>query len=252
MTALHYEITGPRDAPALVLSGSLGADLSMWEPQLALADRFRVIRVDTRGHGHSPAPPGPYTVADLGGDVLELIDTLALDQVAFVGVSLGAMIGLWIATVAPLRLTGLVSICSAAHVPTGDAFRERAAAVRAAGGTSEIADAVVDRWLTPEFAAAHPHTRRWLRAMIIGTDPQGYASCAEAVAAVELRPQLRSIVTPTLVISGAQDQALPVALQEEIAAGIPDARHVILDPGAHIASVERAGDVNELIEAHLR
>ena len=250
-TALHYETSGPSDAPALILSGSLGADLSMWEPQLPLADRFRVIRVDTRGHGRSPAPPGPYRVADLGRDVMEPMDTLALKRVGFAGVSLGAMIGLWIASIAPQRLTGLVSICSAAHVPNGDAFRDRAAAVRAAGGTSEIADAVVDRWLTAEFAAARPDARQRLRAMILAADPEGYASCADAVAAFDLRPQLSSIVTPTLVISGAQDQALPVALQEELAAGIPGARHVILDPGAHIASVERASDINELIERHL-
>ena len=180
MTALHYEIAGPPDAPPLILSGSLGADLSMWEPQLPLADRFRVIRVDTRGHGRSPAPAGPYTVADLGGDVLQLMDALALERVAFAGVSLGAMIGLWISSMAPQRLTGLVSICSAAHVPNGDAFRERAGAVRAASGTSEIADAVVDRWLTRQFAATHPDTREQLRAMIIGTDPEGYAGCARS------------------------------------------------------------------------
>ncbi len=252
MTMLHHETIGPPDAPPVILSGSLGTDLTMWDPQLPLADRFRLIRIDNRGQGDSPAPPGPYTEAELGGDVLELMDALGLERVAFAGVSIGGMIGLWLAATAPRRLTGLVAICTAAHVPNGDAFCERAATVRAAGGTAEIAEAVVTRWLTPGFAAEHPAQRERLMSMILRSDPEGYASCAEAVASADLRPALSSIETPTLVVSGAQDQALPPELQQEIADGVSGSRLVTLEPAAHIASVERTDEINVLIAEHLR
>ena len=251
MTALNYEIWGPTDAPTLMFSGSLGTDLSMWEPQRVLADEYRLILVDNRGHGGSPSPAGPYTIADLGSDVLELLDTLAIERVGFVGLSIGGMIGLWLAAQAPARLTGLVCLCSAAHVPNGDAYRERAATVRAAGSAAAVADGIVAKWLTMEFAVTHPQLRARLVEMVSTADPEGYASCAEAVAGFDLRSELGQIPVRTLVVSGAQDDALGVPLQAEIAAAVPGARHVILDPGAHIVSLERADAVNELIGEHL-
>lgn len=250
--ALNVEVSGPERAPVLVLGGSLGTTLAMWEPQLPALERsVRVVRIDHRGHGGSPVPAAPYTLADLGADVLAVLDRLGLERVSYAGVSLGGMIGLWLAVHAPERIDRLVAICSSAHVEPGP-FHERARAVRAAGSTRAIADAVVERWLTPAYAAAHPERREWLRAMVIGTDPEGYAGCCEAIAGLDLRSELGSVRAPALVVGGAQDASLPATEHaERVAAAIPGARYELLDPAAHIPTVERADAVNRLILGHL-
>lgn len=252
MTALHHAIDGPADAPALLLGGSLGTDLSVWEPQLPLAERHALVRLDHRGHGGSPVPPGPYAIADLGRDVLELMDALGLARASYCGLSIGGMVGIWLAAHAPARVDRLVLLCTAAWMPNAAAFAQRAATVRADSSTEAIADAVLERWLTPAFAATEPAVRAWLRAMLVATPAAGYAGCCEAIAAMDLRGELSGIAAPTLVVSGADDLATPEALQAEIAAAIPGARHERVGPAAHIASVQQAEAVNELIGGHLR
>ncbi len=251
MTALHHRSDGPADGPVLVLGGSLGSDLTMWDGQLALAGRHRLVRFDHRGHGGSPVTPGPYTVPELARDVLELMDGLGLERVSYAGLSLGGMIGMWLAAHAPERIDRLVLLCTAAHMPTGALYRQRAEAVRRAGTVEPIADAVLERWLTSAFAAAHPAVRASLRAMLAGTSAEGYAGCCEAIAAMDLRDALGRIAAPTLVISGAEDPATPLALLAAIAAGIPGARHEIVAPAAHLATAEQPDRINELIGAHL-
>jgi 3-oxoadipate enol-lactonase len=250
--ALHHEISG-RDAGApLVLAGSLGTTLAMWEPQLeSLGAVARLIRIDHRGHGGSPVPDGPYEIADLGRDVLALLARLGLERVSFCGLSIGGMVGQWLAINAPERIERLILICTAAHVPGGAAFRDRARLVRSAGGPDVVADAVIGRWFTPAFAAAEPELVASYRAMISATPGEGYASCAEAVGALDVRAGLRRIRAPTLVISGAEDVSLPPQLGREIAGAVPGARFELLDPAAHLASVERADAVNDLIADHL-
>src|SRR4051812_39232558 len=123
----------------------------MWDrmaPQLA--ERLRVIRVDARGHGRSPVPDGPYEIADLGADVVALLDRLELDRASFCGLSIGGMVGQWLGAHAPERIDHLVLCCTGSHLPDGG-FTERAGAVRAAGGTHRIAETVIERWLTPGF-----------------------------------------------------------------------------------------------------
>ena len=251
MTVLHHEIDGSPDAPPLILSGSLGTDLTMWEAQLALADQFRLIRIDQRGHGQSPMTVGPYSMGGLGRDVLDTMDHLGLDRASFCGLSIGGMIGMWLAAKAPERIERLVLICTAAYVPTASAYAERAATVRASGSTSSIADAVLQRWLTPPFAAAQPRARARLRTTLVNTAAEGYAGCCEAIAAMDLRDGLARIAAPTLVISGADDPALPVELQAEIAAAIPGARHEVVPAASHIAAVEQPQAINRLIREHL-
>jgi 3-oxoadipate enol-lactonase len=248
---LHYEFEGQPDAPVLLMGGSLGTDLSMWDRQLPLAERRRLVRFDYRGHGGTPATPGPYSVADLAGDVLALMDELGLERASFCGLSIGGMLGLWLAANEPDRVERLVVLCTAARMPNAAAFAERGAAVREAGSAESIADGVVKRWLTPGFAEAHPDVRDWLRSMITAADPEGYAGCCEAVGSFDIRDQLGDIRARTLVISGAEDKATPVELQEQIAARIPGARHEVLSPGAHLTAVEQAERVNELIGEHL-
>lgn len=248
---LHHTLSGPDDAPVLLLGASLGTDMRMWEAQLPLAQSFRLLRFDHRGHGQSPAPPGPYELADLAGDVLELMDSLGIARASLCGLSLGGMVGMWLGAHAPERIERLVLLCTAAHMPPASAWRERAAAVRAAGSTEPVADAVLAGWLTPAFAAAQPQVRAELRAMLTASPADGYAWCCGAIERMDLRDDLKRITAPTLVISGADDPATPVQRQAMIAAAVPQARHEVVGPAAHLAAVERPEAVNHLIKEHL-
>jgi 3-oxoadipate enol-lactonase len=249
---LHHALDGAIDGPALLLGGSLGTTLEMWEPQLpALAPIAQLVRFDTRGHGRSPVPAGPYGIDDLGSDVLRLMDDLQLERANYCGLSIGGMVGQWLAINAPERLDRLILICTGAFLPPADPWLERAAAVRGAGTTEVIADAVVGRWFTGPFAETHPDTVTRHRAMIAATDPGGYASCCAAIATMDLRAGLPSVTTPTLVLSGAQDPSISPSHGRLIADAVPDSRYELLDPAAHLATVERADAVNELITEFL-
>jgi 3-oxoadipate enol-lactonase len=250
--ALHHTIEGPPDAPVLVLGNSLGSTTAMWEPQIAaLAQAWRVVRFDHRGQGGSPVPDGPYAIDDLGGDVVALLDDLGLRRVAYCGLSLGGMVGMWLAINAPQRIGRLVLCCTSAHLGPAEAWDQRIDAVRAAGSTEAIADAVVGRWLTPEFIEARPEVFARLRAMLVSIDPVGYVGCCAAIRDMDQRAGLASIVAPTLVISGHDDLATPPAYQRVIADAIPGARLEVLSPAAHFANVEQPEAVTDLIRRHL-
>ena len=252
MTALHNEVHGPADAPVLVLSSSLGTTGEMWQPQVGpLGEHFRIVTYDMRGHGRSPAPPEPYDIADLGGDVVELLDLLGFERCHFCGLSIGGMIGLWLAAHAPERIDRLVVCCTSAHLPPAEAWRERAETVRAAGSTEPIADLVLGRWLTPQFAQDHPEVRDRLRAMLVAADAEGYAACCGAIERMDLRADLARIVAPTLVISAREDPSLPPVHGERIASAVPGARYECLDGAAHLANVEQPAAVTRLILDHL-
>jgi 3-oxoadipate enol-lactonase len=165
--------------------------------------------------------------------------------------SIGGMIGQWLAINAPERVERLILICTSAHVPGGSAYHERAAAVRSAGTAAVVADAVIQRWFTPDFAAAAPELVARHRAMIAATPAAGYAGCADAVADFDARAGLTEIRAPTLVLAGKQDPSLGPEQGSAIAEAVPGARFEVLDPAAHLASVERAEEVNHLIAEHL-
>jgi 3-oxoadipate enol-lactonase len=249
---LHHALDGALDGPALLLGGSLGTTLEMWEPQLtALAPIAQLVRFDHRGHGRSPVPAGPYRIEDLGRDVLRLMDDLQLERASYCGLSIGGMVGQWLAINAPERLDRLILICTAAFLAPADPWLERAATVRSAGTPEVIADAVVTRWFTAPFAETHPDIVARHRAMIAATDPGGYAACCEAIAAMDLRAGLPSVRAPALVLSGAQDPSIPPSHSRIIADAIPGSRYELLDPAAHLATVERADAVNELLAGFL-
>jgi 3-oxoadipate enol-lactonase len=246
--ALHHELHGPAGAPVLLLAGSLGTSLAMWRPQVqALAGRFRVIAIDHRGHGSSPVPPAPYTIDQMGADVLSLLDVLGVQRATYAGLSIGGMVGIWLGAHAPERLERLVLICTSAYAPPPERWLERAAAVRAAGSSEAVADAVVARWFTPGWAAAHPGEVAAHRAMIAATDPEGYAGCCEAIAAMDQRADLPRIALPTLVIGALGDEALPPEHQRLIATQVPGARLELIADAAHIASVEQPAAISALI-----
>ncbi len=247
---VHHELSGPSDSPVLVLAGPLGSTLKIWEPQVeALAERFRVLRYDHRGHGGSPVPSGPYAIADLAVDVLALLDRLEIERAAFCGLSLGGMVGIWLAAHAPERLSSLVLCSTSAHYDDIGPYLERAASVRWVG-TSSIAPAVVAGWFTPEWAAQHPEMVEQAIQMIAGTSDEGYAACCGAIATWDGRRLLGRISTPTLVIAGSQDQRTPVTPHAKtLAAAIYRAKLEILD-AAHLATIEQADRANGLIAKH--
>jgi 3-oxoadipate enol-lactonase len=249
---LAYVRHGPDGRPPLLLGGSLGTTHAMWAPQVqVLSGRLNTIAFDHRGHGRSPVPDGPYSIATLGGDVLALMDHLGLERASYCGLSLGGMVGQWLAINAPQRIDRLILISTAAHLPPARGWRERAELVRDAGSPAAVADTVVGRWFTPEFAGRRPDVVDEYRGMIASTPPEGYAACCEAIADYDVRPGLPSVPVPTLVIAGAQDPAAPPELGRAIADAVPGARFELLDPAAHLASVERADRVTSLIAEHL-
>lgn len=237
------------DGIPLLLGSSLGTTGAMWEPQLAaLGSRFRLVAFDHRGHGRSPVPPGPYTLEALGTDVLALADALGWERFSYAGLSLGGMVGMWLAAHAGQRVERLALLCTSSRMdPRG--WRERAATVRQQG-LDAVADAVVSRWFTPSFAAQRPEVVERHRDLLLDTPTEGYAGCCDAIAAMDLRDDLRGITAPTLVIAAADDPATPPDHAETIASLIPAARLEVLDQAAHLANVERPDTVTDLLLTH--
>jgi 3-carboxy-cis,cis-muconate cycloisomerase/3-oxoadipate enol-lactonase len=245
-----YQLSGPERAPVLVLANSMGTTMAMWDDQVGpLADRLRVLRYDHRGHGASEAPPGPYRIEQLGADLLGLLDALELERVSFCGLSLGGMVGIWLAANAPDRIDRLALCCTSAKLDPAP-YLERAAKVRA-GGTASVADAVVERWFTPAFRQAAPRAVAKAVAMLAATSDEGYAGCCQAIAAMDLRADLPAISAPTLVIAGADDPATPPPHAEAIAAAIPGARLEVLAGAAHLANIQQPERVTRLLLDHL-
>lgn len=241
-------IDGPADGDVVVLSNSLGSNLHMWDPQVKpLTDNgFRVVRYDTRGHGESPVPAGPYTLRELGEDVLALLDRLGVSAAHFVGLSLGGMTGIWLGGHAPDRVRSLVLCCTSARPGNASMWVERAADARA-GGMAEIAGAAMGRWFTEAWLASNPEAVGRMREMVARTPGDGYASCCEVLADLDLVGDLPKITAPALVISGADDPALPPGHGRVIADGIPGARFEVVAQAAHLGNVEQAGRFSELI-----
>jgi len=247
---VHHLLQGPEDAPVLMLSNSLGTTLRMWDEQAPkLLTRFRLLRYDHRGHGGSPIPPGPYTIEDLGWDVLALLEQLGIERFSFCGLSLGGMVGMWVAGEAPERIDRLVLCCTSARFAP-DTFDSRARTVRE-HGVAEIADAVLERWFTPAFRASQHDVVEWAKRMLLETPAEGYAGCCEAVRDAELSGRLGDIRAPTLVIAGADDPAAPPEQAELICDSIPEARLVVLEQAAHLANVEQPKALTQALLDHL-
>jgi 3-oxoadipate enol-lactonase len=245
----NCRVDGPTDAPALILSNSLGTNVAMWDAQMpALTARFRVVRYDQRGHGAStvtPAAhdssrlaPGAYSIDTLGRDVLVLLDALKIPRVHFCGISMGGATGMWLAVHAPERIDRLVLANTAPKFGTPDMWNARIDAVRE-GGVEAIADAVLERWFTSGFRTRAPDTTAQMRKMMVATPVEGYIGCCAAVRDADLRGALTRIASPTLVIVGTHDVASPPAEGRAFAQKISGARVVELDAG-HISNVEAA------------
>jgi 3-oxoadipate enol-lactonase len=247
---LHYRFDGDESLPVLVLSNSLGTSLDMWQPQIAaLTQRFRVLRYDTRGHGQSSVTEGPYSIAQLGGDVIALLDHLGLQRVHFCGLSMGGITGMWLGVHHADRLDKLILCNTAAYIGPPENWTNRAAAVER-DGVASIAAAVVDKWLTPDFAAQQADLVQTLRTMLGATDARGYAANCLAVRDSDLRNDVQRITTPTLVIAGTGDIPTPPADGRYLAENIPGARYVELY-AAHLSNLHQVEGFNQAVLAFL-
>ena len=251
--AFRVCIEGPEDAPALVFSNSLGTTLEMWDAQAAHFSRtHRVLRYDTRGHGGSVAPAGPYQADQLGSDVVALLDALGIERASFCGISMGGLIGLWLGVNAPGRLNRLAVANSAAKIGATDGWLARAALVREKGsaGMAELAASSPGRWFTEAFVAAQPEAVRRAQGWIAGIAPEGYAACCEALAHADLRSAIATIAVPTLLIAGVSDPVTTVADAQAMQATIPGAQRVDL-PASHLSNLEASEAFNAALAAFL-
>jgi 3-oxoadipate enol-lactonase len=253
---LAGSLEGSGRKPVLVLGNSLGTTCGLWDPQLpVLAREFRLLRYELPGHGGpgagaEPPPPGPYRLADLGTAVLALLDEHGIDRASYCGISLGGMIGMWLAAHAPDRIAALGLCCTSAHMPPASGWLDRAALVRTKGMAS-VTGLALERWFTPEFARSSPAVIATIAAMLDSANPEGYAGCCEAIAAMDLRPSLGSVTAPTLVIAATEDPSTPPAHGALIARAIPGARLTVIRGAAHLANVQTPGPVTAALREHL-
>ncbi len=233
---------------AVVLAHAIGCDMRMWdEVAPALAKRFRVVRVDARGHGRSPATPRPYTLASLAGDVARVLDRLRIERAHWVGLSMGGMIGQAFALAHGDRLDRLVlANTTSSYGPEGRKMWEARAKAVEEGGMAAITDLAMTRYFSEEFRERHADAVARVRRNFLETDPLGYIGCCDAIRDLDFTSQLARIGAPTLVIAGEKDAGTPPAMSEAMAAKIPGARVAVIAGAAHLSAVEAPGEFSRL------
>ena len=247
---IHYDLAGPLGAPALVFSNSLGATLSMWDPQRPVFEKqFRVLRYDTRGHGQSSVTRGPYTIDQLARDVIGLLDELKLDRVRFCGLSMGGQTGMWLALNAPDRFHKLVLCNTAAKIGTPEMWNTRIEGVRK-GGMKSISSAVMERWFSADYRTKSPDVVASTKLMLEGANPDGYVRNCAAIRDFDARESIAAIHVPTLVIAGTHDAATTPADGRYLADRIAGARYVELN-AAHLSNIESRDRFNTELSAFL-
>lgn len=235
---LNVRVDGRANAPALMLSNSLGCTLDMWEPQIAaFAADFRVIRYDRRGHGQSDVPGGPYSMDRFGKDALAILDALDVKRTHWCGLSMGGMVGQWLGANAPERFDRIVLSNTSCYYADPTNWRNRIEAVTE-GGLAAVADTVIAGWLTEDFRSRDPAATQKMKAMLLASPVKGYLACCEALSRLDQRELLLAIKSPTLVVAGRHDKATTIADAEVIRSRIPDAGMTLID-AAHISNVEQ-------------
>lgn len=244
--ALHYQCIGDANKPTLIFSNSLGTDMGMWQSQVvALQDAYHIVCYDTRGHGQSSAPTGPYTLAQLGQDVVALLDHLAIPKAHFCGISMGGLTGQWLAIHHPERFLSITISNTAAKIGQEAAWRERAALVREQG-LQPIAATAASRWFTADFIQTHADVVAQMGLALAAGSAEGYASCCEALAVADLRGQLADIAVPMLIVAGSEDPVTTVADGQAMQAVIAGSQLYEIH-ASHIANVEQADDFNRVL-----
>ena len=234
---LHYRFDGLQELPVLVLSNSLGTDLSMWDSQIpAFTQHFRVLRYDSYGHGASTFAGGGFGIDRLGEDVVRLLDHLDITNVSFCGLSVGGLVGQWLGLNATVRLNKLVLCNTAAQIGTADAWNARIDAVKK-GGLASISESILARWFTPRFHERDPGTVNRFRQILEATPAESYVATCAAIRDADLREEVSKIHIKTLVIGGTQDKATPPEGGRFLAERIVGSKYLQLDT-AHLSNAE--------------
>jgi len=246
---IHYEWSGKKGAPVVMLSHSLGSSLVMWNPQMNILEpHFRVLRYDIRGHGGSDAPSGPYTLELLGKDATGLLDALGIEKVHWIGLSMGGMIGQFVALNHAQRLSSL-ALCDTAATIAEEAqpvWQERIDRARHRGMEAQVEE-TMQRWFTPSFLGRNPPMLKVIQKEFLVTPVEGYIGCAEAIRKLNYLDRLSKISIPTLIMVGEDDPGTPVAASEAIHKRISGSRLVILPSARHLSNVEQSEAFNEAL-----
>lgn len=244
---LHYRVSGPAGAPVVVLANSLGTDGRIWDGVIArLAESFRVISYDKRGHGLSDAPAGDYSLDEHVDDLTGLLHHLGVNELALGGVSVGGLIAQGFALKHPGRLTALV-LCDTAPKVGDAAFWNARREKVLADGLASIADGIMERWFSSGFRENERVALAGWRNMFLRADARGYAATCATLRDADLSAEIGRIAVPTLVVAGEDDLATPPALVRACAAAIPGARFVSLPGVGHIPSIERPAELATLM-----
>jgi 3-oxoadipate enol-lactonase len=253
-THIHCKLTGKKQAPVVVLSHSLACSMVMWRTQLDLLEsHFRVLRFDTRGHGFSDAPVGSYTLEQLVGDAIGVLDKLDFGRVYWVGLSMGGMIGQGLTLSHPERVERLVLADTAAIIPdeAQPVWQERIDAVRNKG-MQAVAESTLQRWFTPDYLKRNPPEIDQIRQQILDTPVAGYIGCSEAIRKLNYLSRLPEIRTPTLVMVGADDPGTPVAASEAMHSRIKGSSLVVIPDAAHLSNIEQSQIFNDSLITFLQ
>jgi 3-oxoadipate enol-lactonase len=240
-------------APAVVLAHAIGCDHRMWDDLFArLSPTYRVIAIDARGHGRSPVPPRPYTLAMLADDARALLDRLGIAEAHWVGLSMGGMAGQAFALAHPDRLQKLVIANStSSYGPEGRVVWSNRIKLVEEGGLAAIRDMVAQRYFSDAFRREHADTVQTVMDRFMETPVQGYLGCCDAIRELDFSQRLSAIHAPTLVIAGSEDAGTPVAMSTAIAKGIPGAKLEVIPGAAHLAAVEKPGEFADLVTRFL-
>ncbi|NLY64420.1 MAG: 3-oxoadipate enol-lactonase [Alcaligenaceae bacterium] len=247
----NYQLSGPDNAPVLFLSNSLGTNYTMWSEQINyLGKNFRVLAYDTRGHGGSVKNKGPYTLDQLGNDVLDITKALGIEKFSFCGISMGGLIGQWLGINAGDRLEKLVVCNTAAKIGQEAGWNDRATLVRTQG-MNPVADGSAGRWFTEGFVNTQESIVSPLIENLRTTDAEGYASCCDALAQADLREQIANIKVPTLIVAGTHDPVTTVADADFMAQHIAGSQRLDL-AASHLSNIEASDAFNKGVEAFLQ
>lgn len=248
---IHYTIEG--EGPVVTMSHSLGCNLSMWDEQvLALRGRYRVLRLDTRGHGQTSAPPRPYTLEQMAEDLHALLTKLGIAETHFVGISMGGMIGQVFALDHPAMVRSLILCDTTSRYPADvwPVWEERIRTVESKG-MEPLVEPTLQRWFTAPFRERRPDVMDRVRVMLRSTPPQGYIGCCYAIPKINVTDRLREVRCPALLIVGEDDPGTPVAMSRAIHAALPSAELAILPSASHLSNLEQPEEFNRLLLSFL-
>lgn len=249
--SLSYELSGNSSAPILMFSNSLASNLSMWNPQAeAFGGDYQILRYDSRGHGQSDAPDGPYSIEMLADDAIALLDALGIDKVRYCGLSKGGMVGQMLATKHADRLHCAVLCATSSYMGPKEIWQDRIDTANSQGMTA-LSDGTLERWFTPPYHESDPAEVDKVRQMIHSTPVAGYAACCQAIAAMDQRESIKSIDLPTLVIVGDKDPGTTPEMAEAIHQSIKGSRIAVLKNAAHFCNMEQRGTFNEALSGFL-